>query len=122
MVRTLIFLICFTSNAWALDASWYSIESLKREGTYKYSKGVMANGKEFKDEAFTCATRLYPLGTYLKITNQRNGKSVIVKVTDRVGKRFAEKRIDLTPTAFKVLAGSQGLEVGLLPVKVEKLP
>ena len=27
-----------------MQASWYSVQSLKNEGTYKYSKGVMANG------------------------------------------------------------------------------
>ena len=116
MVRTLIFLICFTSNAWALDASWYSIESLKREGTYKYSKGVMANGCLFSDSGLTCANRLYPLGTYLKITNTRNGKSVICKTTDRIGKRFAETRIDLSKRAFSEIAD---LKCGVIPITVE---
>ena len=99
-----------------LIASWYSIESLKTEGTYKYSKGVMANGEIFKDEESTCATRLFPLGQYIKVTNLNNGKSVIVKVTDRVGKRFAKTRVDLSKSAFSKIAT---LKEGIVKVKVE---
>lgn len=101
-----------------LTASWYSIASLKAEGTYKYSKGVMANGKKFKDEAYTCATRLWPLASTLRITNLTTGKYVEVKVTDRIAKRFAKTRIDLTPVAFLRLAK---LEKGVIPVKVEEV-
>jgi rare lipoprotein A len=107
---------------WAdeLMASWYSEQALKDEGTWKLTKGVMANGKKFDEEAFTCATRLFPLGTTLKITDTTTGRKVIVKVTDRIGKRFAKTRIDLSKRAFITLVGSeQGLDKGLLPIKVE---
>ena len=101
-----------------LTASWYFIQSLKTEGTYKYWKGRMANGKIFDENALTCACRLYPLGSLLRITNAKNGKSVIVLVTDRIGKRFAKTRIDLAMAAFAKIAD---LEQGLVPVKVEVL-
>jgi rare lipoprotein A len=103
-------------RAETLQASWYSIESLKKEGTYKYSKGVMANGKYFNDNNLTCATRLFPLGTLLCITNANNEKSVVVKTTDRIGKRFAKTRIDLSKGAFSQIAN---LDRGLIPIKVE---
>lgn len=99
-----------------LKASWYSVESLKKEGTYKYSKGVMANGKAFKDEALTCAARLYPLGTILCVTSTQSNKSIEVRVTDRIGKRFANTRIDLSKRAFAQIAA---LEQGVISVKVE---
>ena len=99
-----------------LKASWYSIESLKKEGTYKYSKGVMANGKPFNDLLFTCATRLFPLGVQLKVTNTQNQKSVVVVVTDRIGKKFAKTRIDLSKRAFAQIAN---LQQGIIPVKIE---
>jgi rare lipoprotein A len=111
-----MFLAVFTLNAYALDASWYSTESLKREGTYKQSKGIMANGKVFKDNALTCACRLYPLKTKLRITNIDNGKSVVVVVADRIGKRFAKTRIDLSKGAFEQIAE---LKQGLVKIKVE---
>lgn len=110
----LVLLVCNT--AFAMNASWYSVESLKKEGTYRYSKGVMANGKIFSDSNFTCANRLYPLGTFLKITNLDNGKSVVVQTTDRIGKRFATKRIDISKEAFAHIAS---LERGIIPIKVE---
>lgn len=99
-----------------LKASWYSVESLKKEGTWKYSKGVMANGKKFVDEEHTCACRLYPLGTTLRITNLRNKKTVTVKVTDRISKRFAQTRIDLSRGSFEQIAD---LKEGLVPISVE---
>lgn len=43
----------------------------------------MSNGERYDRNAFTCAHRTLPFGTRLKITNPRNGKSVIVRVTDR---------------------------------------
>ena len=108
-------------NAYAqeiqLKASWYSEASLNKEGTFKTSKGIMANGQRFNENALTCATRLYPFNTKLKITNKNNGKSVIVEVTDRISKRFANKRIDLSKTAFKQIAE---LRLGIVPIKVEE--
>ena len=104
-----------------LTASWYSIESLKREGTYKYSNGRCADGSIFKDENYSCAIYGYKFGTILKVTNLKTGASVQVMVTDRIGKRFKGKRIDLTPIAFKAISGKQGLKEGLLKVKIEVL-
>ncbi len=99
-----------------LKASWYSTDSLKKEGTWSYSNGIMANGQRFNDKALTCACRLYPLGTKLKITNLKNGQSVIVTVTDRIGKRFANSRIDLSQGAFSRIAN---LKEGLIIIRVE---
>lgn len=111
---------CFNDIAQAqeLTASWYSIASLKQEGTWVYSHGIMANGKVFKDENFTCATRLWRIGTVLRITSIQTNESVIVKVTDRIGKRFSKKRIDLSKKAFEEIAN---LNQGLIKVKVEVL-
>ncbi len=100
-----------------LTASWYSIKSLHRDGQWKITKGVMANGEKFRDEELTCATRDFDLGTKLLITAS-NGKSVIVRVTDRINKRYKGKRIDLSKQAFNLLAS---LSQGLISVKVEKV-
>ena len=120
-VLAMTLLISFTcvSMGWCAEgvkASWYSVESLKKEGTFKYSKGVMANGQQFKDEAFTCATRLYRLGAKVKVTNRITGDYVYVTVTDRIGKRFAQTRIDLSKAAFAQIGD---LRDGLVPVVVE---
>ena len=101
-----------------LKASWYSIESLKREGTYKHSRGVMANGHIFSDNGFTCATRLFPLGSTLRVNMGLSKDYVIVKVTDKIGKRFAKTRIDLSRAAFQRIAN---LKEGLINVEVERI-
>ena len=101
-----------------LQASWYSINSLKREGTYKHSHGRMANGHIFSDNGFTCATQLFPLGSTLRVNMGLSKDYVIVKVTDRIGKRFAKTRIDLSRAAFQRLAR---LDKGLINVEVERI-
>ena len=42
-----------------------------------------ASGERLHHDSLTCAHRTYPFGTMLKVTNPANGKSVIVRVTDR---------------------------------------
>ena len=121
-ILLLILALCLSSckePIWAeeLKASWYSIDSLKKEGTYKHTKGIMANGSWYDENALTCATRLYPFGSWLYITNLANSKSVIVRVTDRIGKRFAKSRIDLSKRAFYILSDGH-LELGLIKVKI----
>ncbi len=78
----------------------------------------MANGQKFKEEEFTCATRLYPLGTTLLVKSLHTEKSVKVRVTDRISKRFGRTRIDLSKAAFMQIAD---LRQGLVNVKVEIL-
>ena len=100
-----------------LKASWYDEVSLKREGTWKTSGGLMANGRQFSSDKFTCASRDYPLGTKVKVTRPDTKASVVVLVTDRTAKRFKGKRIDLTPRAFSELAPCSE---GLIDVIVER--
>ena len=42
-----------------------------------------ANGERFNMYAFTCAHRTLPFDTYLKVTNLKNKKWVVVRVNDR---------------------------------------
>ena len=97
-------------------ASWYDVASLKKEGTWNVSHGIMANGQPYKENALTCATRAYPLGSVLQI--EYAGNTIRVRVTDRIGKRFANSRIDLSRKAFCVLAD---LDKGVIPVKVRRV-
>lgn len=71
-----------------------------------YSKKVhgrrMSNGEKYHRDSMTCAHATFPLGTMLKVTNLKNGKLVIVKVTDRC-RRHARRIIDLSLAAAKEL-------------------
>lgn len=103
-----------------LQASWYSRTSLIKEGTWKDGKErKMANGERFDETKATCATNLYPLGTYLKITRSDDSRtSVTVRVTDRIGKRFSQTRVDLSKMAFSRISK---LEAGIVAVQVERI-
>ena len=101
-----------------LTASWYSLQSLKDEGTYKLTKGRCADGSMFKDEGYSCAVYGYKFGTILKVTNIKTSASVQVVVKDRIGKRFKGRRIDLSKFAFQKICD---LDKGLCKVKVEVL-
>ena len=49
----------------------------------KFSGRKTASGERLHHDSLTCAHRTYPFGTQLKVTNPANGKTVIVRVTDR---------------------------------------
>jgi len=100
-----------------LKASWYSVASLKRDGQWKITQGRMANGKIFRDDGATAACNLFPLGTTLRITGT-NGRSVTVKVTDRINKRFTKTRIDLSKGSFAKIAD---IKQGVIKIKITKL-
>jgi rare lipoprotein A len=102
-----------------MKASWYSKASLIKEGTrHKNEKQIMANGKEFDENAYTCASRDYDLGAMLYITNKANGKSVLVEVTDRIAKRFKGKRTDLSKRAFSEIAN---LKQGVVSIEIKEI-
>jgi peptidoglycan lytic transglycosylase len=55
-------------------ASWY--------GEYFQGK-TTASGEPFDMRDFTAAHPSLPLGTFVKVTNLRNGKAVVVRINDR---------------------------------------
>ena len=67
-----------------------------------------ASGERLHPDSLTCAHRSYPFGTKLMVYNPANGRSVIVKVTDR-GPFVRGRIIDLSWRAAKEL-GIEGLE------------
>ena len=114
----LFFLILFSSLSYAEEgiASWYSVESCRREGT----SGIMANGEVFNDENFTCASWDYPFGTVLLVINTSTNNTVRVCVTDRGPNRRLYKKgrkIDLSKRAFSEIAD---LKQGVILVKIEE--
>ena len=76
-----------------------------------------ANGERFNPAGLTAAHRSLPFGTKLKVTNLRNGKTVVVRVSDRGP--FARGRvIDLSYGAASAI-GMVGL--GTARVKIARL-
>src|SRR4030095_10711498 len=53
------------------------------------------NGEIYSHKKMTAACNVLPLGTWIKVTNLRNGKSVIVKTNDRLHSRM-KRVVDLS--------------------------
>lgn len=62
----------------------------------------MSNGEKYHRDSMTCAHLKYPLGTKLRVKNPKNGKEVIVEVTDR-GPHTKRFTIDLSYAAAHAL-------------------
>ena|SRR5690606_9079459 len=75
-----------------------------------------ASGKKFNNTDYTAAHRKLPFGTKLKVTNPRNGKSVLVTVTDR-GPFTKGRELDLTRRAFMEIASDK--RSGTMSAKIE---
>jgi rare lipoprotein A len=74
-----------------------------------------ASGEIFKQNKMTAAHNTLPLGTYVKVTNLRNNKNVVVKINDRLHHRN-KRLIDLTKGAAKKLGFIQS---GITRVKIQ---
>jgi len=86
-------------------ASWYG----DKEQGHR-----MACGELFNEYAMVAASRTLPFGTAVKVTNLRNGRSVVVWIMDR-GPHIAGRAIDLSKAAADQLRFTRQ---GLTPVRI----
>jgi rare lipoprotein A len=64
-----------------------------------------ASGERFDSQALTAAHRSLPFGTRLKVTNQSNGRSVVIRINDD-GPHIPGRIIDLSAGAFARIAST----------------
>ena len=82
----------------------------------KFEGRETANGEIFSQKKLTAACNVLPLGMWIRVTNLHNGRSVIVKVNDRL--YYKMKRVtDLSKAAARQIGHTDGL----IRVKVEPL-
>lgn len=105
-IDTLVFNSVYKEN---VHASYYS-DKLNGRRT--------ASGKRFNNNEYTAAHKKLKFGTKVKVTNLKNGKWVIVTITDR-GPFTKGYEIDLTKRAFQEITHVKG--TGALRVKLELL-
>ena len=74
-----------------------------------------ASGERFNKNALTAAHRTLPMGTRVRVTNTRNGKSVTVRINDR-GPFSKGRIIDLSKAAARQL---DMIDAGTAPVTLE---
>ncbi len=72
---------------------------------YSYSATRTASGARASPSALTAAHRSLPFGTLVRVTNTRNGRSVVVRINDR-GPFVHGRIIDVTPAAAQALGFS----------------
>jgi rare lipoprotein A len=81
----------------------------------KFNGRKTASGELFDNTKLTAAHRSLPFGTKLKMTNLKNGRSVIVKINDR-GPFHTSRALDVTKAAFQAIAA---VGHGVIPVEYE---
>lgn len=86
-------------------ASWY--------GTGKRT----ASGERFDKWGLTAAHRTLPFGTRVRVTNLKNGKTVVVRINDR-GPFIHGRIIDLSQGAAQQIGM---IKAGVVPVTLEVL-
>lgn len=100
-------------------ASWYGYETRRKKGGY-----MTANGEAFNPDGLTAAHKYLPLPMYVKVTNLRNERSIIVRVNDRGpfpgrnNPKSGDRIIDLSMGAAKKLGF---YKKGITRVKVEAI-
>ncbi len=93
------------------DASWYGKQFHGKE---------TASGESYDMFRFTAAHPTLPLGSWVRVTNMRNHKSVIVRINDR-GPVVPGRIMDLSYGAAQVI-GVRGYGVAKVRLDIVQLP
>jgi len=99
-------------------AMWSQEEGLASFYHTRFHGKRSASGRVHDQNDMVAAHRTYPFGTFLKVTNLANNKSVIVCVTDR-GPRQRKRIIDVSASAAEALGFKRQ---GITRVRVEEVP
>ncbi|HEX4650492.1 MAG TPA: septal ring lytic transglycosylase RlpA family protein [Granulicella sp.] len=75
------------------QASWYGL---------KFQGRKTATGESYDMNQLTCAHRSLPLGSWVRVTNLKNKRSVVVRVNDR-GPAINNRIVDLSYAAAKAV-------------------
>lgn len=86
-------------------ASWYAL----------YSR--TASGEMMNPSKMTAAHKSLPFGTKLKVTNKKNGKSVVVRINDR-GPFIKGRIVDLSKAAARQIGM---IKSGHVPVCITRI-
>ncbi|MEZ4399409.1 MAG: septal ring lytic transglycosylase RlpA family protein [Kofleriaceae bacterium] len=92
---------------------------LRGKAVYYGSGKKTASGERFDKRAMTAAHRTLPFGTWVRVTVDKTGKSVAVRINDRGPFGNASRIIDLTEGAARKLGI---IDAGVAAVTLEILP
>jgi peptidoglycan lytic transglycosylase len=94
-------------------------KTLSGKATYypnRLNGHLTASGETFHQSHHTAASNRLPLGTKVKVTNVKTGKSTDVTITDR-GPALGRRKVDLSKKAAKDIGLTR--KEGNAPVKIE---
>ena len=81
----------------------------------KFNGRKTASGEVFHNTKLTAAHRTLPFGTKVRVTNLRNGESVVVTINDR-GPFHSARALDLSKAAYDEIGN---LRTGTMPIEFE---
>ena len=81
----------------------------------KFNARKTANGEKYNRLKYTAACNVFPLKSWIKVTNLTNSKSVILRINDRMSKRN-KRLVDVSKSAARKLGF---VSKGITKVKVE---
>lgn len=114
----------FSSSSQTNPRSWNGKDSVYTGKATWYGAALQGNltasGERFDYNKFTAAHKFLPFGTYVKVTNLSNNRSIIVKINDRLP-FTSSPIIDLTRASAEKL-GFRKLGVAKVKLEVMKTP
>lgn len=110
------------SDSLFLENTTFKLYKRESHASYyanKFNGRKTASGKRFDNNKYTAAHKKLPFGTKVKVTNETNGKFVIVEVIDR-GPFVRSREIDLSRRAFMEIASNKSAGVMLVTIEVQE--
>jgi rare lipoprotein A len=94
-------------TATSLDgvASWY--------GPYFHGR-ITATGEVYNQYDLTAASRTLPFDTFLRVTNRKNGKSVVVRINDRGP--YVDEHLRILDLSYRAATMLGSDESGIVPI------
>lgn len=117
-MKRILAALLFCAFAYPFSAAIISAPSHAQVGMASYYKSgrLTANGERFNPNGYTAAHRSLKFGTKVRVTNLRNGRSVIVRINDR-GPFIRGRIIDLAYGAARAV-GMHGSGVAKVRVAI----
>lgn len=110
----------FISDSLLLETGKFKFYKKDAHASYyadKFHGRRTASGKKYDKNKYTAAHKKLPFGTKVKITNEANGKSVVVEIIDR-GPFVRAREIDLSKRAFLDIANNKSNGSILVTIEV----
>ena len=122
-MRLFLFIIFFIAGIFLFAGDATEIKGAKPKILYgtasfysnSFNGRKTANGEIYSHKKMTAACNVLPLGTWIRVTNLQNGKSVVVKTNDRLHSKM-KRVVDLSREAADKL---DYVRSGLTRVRVE---